>query len=108
MSDEKKKCDHNQVVLGPELPGTGLNVAIRHVDGDTRAILARRVSDGDPIPPGSEVLMGRRSGDVIDIHGTFRTPEAPSAHAGPARVTSQAYRSGWDSIFGGRQAAGSA
>lgn len=34
-------------------------------------------------------------------------PERPLGHKGPARVTTEAYRGGWDLIFGGKRGGGS-
>ena len=110
MTDEKK-CDHNQIHLGPEIPGTGMRFALRHVNGETTPVIARPIADGQALPPGTQIATGNWTGNVIDVHETFRVPGvAPQseAHHGPAKVTSDAYRAGWDSIFGGRQPAGSA
>jgi len=52
------------------------------------------------LPPHWGVVVNR-DGDVVDVHSP--ADECPSdigSDDGPAKVNSDAYRSGWDSIFG--------
>lgn len=99
MGDEHK-CDSGaEIVIGPEV-GEGQRLAIRHTeDHQIEAGVIRQVKDGESLPEDSfhvEQIEGNRY--------KYTKVERP----GPARVTTPAYRDGWDRIFGGKQAVGQA
>jgi len=57
-----------------------------------------------------EVLVPRQAGgEVAAKPEGSEVKQLPAAsHKGPARVTNEAYRGGWDAIFGGRRGPGQA
>ena len=80
------------VLLGPETPSGHVPFIRQH--GDTLSGgLARVVEDGEPIWTSEELLaLERIEGDVYKA-STIYAPK------GPSKVTSNAYRNGWDTIF---------
>lgn len=69
----------------------------------------RPLRQGRPIQGELVRLTPRQEGSrLFDVDVLYEPPRAP-AHAGPAHVTSEHYRHGWDEIFGrtdGRQRGG--
>jgi hypothetical protein len=122
MSDDNKKddcCGKDMLVPGPDL-GNGYRAFSRHMPDHTVVQgVMRPLKDGEPIMSGGVfALTPRNDGtpvcDVkpIDIPGL---PEpmcdcacSGEGHAGPARVSTPAFRSGWDRIFGGEPEVGKA
>lgn len=85
MSDEKKPS-----VVYPVLGTPKGMVAVRD-HGDHRELVGlTRAEEGKPIL-GEAVSLRRREDGAFDCQ---------VLHAGPAKVTSAAYRSGWDATFG--------
>lgn len=88
-------CGHgDEVFLGPRLFGDA-RLAVRHTSNhDVVPCIASPVVDGRPLDDHGEVVaLERISKDRYAITGSYRT--------GPARVTSNAYRDGWDRVFSG-------
>jgi len=55
--------------------------------------------DGDPIVPNTELLKIEKNPDGgLSCETIWSPDDAPST--GPTKVTSPAYRSGWDAIWG--------
>lgn len=99
MSDEKKtetektkksECTHVGEV--ERLPG-GL-AAVHCPDHVTRIARNIEPSEGRPLPPSCLIAC---EGRVVGM-----VPGAP-VQAGPARVSSEAFRSGWERTFGQRE-----
>lgn len=97
----------NPCKLGERAIPTGLStlhgdeVCVHHAtDHETQLVELRSVVEGEPMPEGAIGCMTR-----LD-DGTYGP--VPASHAGPARVTSEAYRVGWDRLFGGRHEVGRA
>lgn len=108
---EQKKCSEGDVIeLGPPVadaePGT--HVFKRHTAdheiqigvGKLEPISQRK--EGKPFAPG-EILCRRRDDGRFNVEqimpGSSESSESGEA-SGPAMVTSDAYRTGWDAIFG--------
>jgi len=94
-SDDCKSGD--TLIMGPSVDGAGSRICIRHLpDHEIELGVVRPLRDGQPIASGSEVVslehLGGSEYSVEHIYG------------GPAKVTSDAYRAGWDRIFGRGQA----
>lgn len=68
--------------------------------GSIVPVLARCLHEGDPIYPGE--MVGHRTAD-----GRYEVVGA-NARSGPAKVSTDEYRSGWDHIFGDKQEVGQA
>ena len=66
--------------------------------------MTRRAEDGKP--QHHELVSLTKTSDgtgEYDIKSVYKPASAPSA--GPAKVSSDAYRSGWETIFGAKRAA---
>jgi hypothetical protein len=84
------------VILGPPV-GDATHLAVRCEDGgDPEPILVNLVPESKAGP--TVPLMEHVAGPVYKLSG----------RKGPAKVASNAYRSGWDNIFGRRQTVGQA
>lgn len=72
----------------------------RSADAPVEAGLLRGLREGQPIV-GEVVKLTQTdaASPVLDVDVQVPAPAA-LAHKGPTRVTSDAYRSGWDEIFG--------
>lgn len=101
MTDDSKKCPLGERVypIG-EVPEDGSpGIAVRHHEGcQLDLVPIRRRQPG-------ESAEGWCAGSP-NPDGSFSP--TPTGHAGPARVTSDAFRSGWDRLFGGKQEVGQA
>jgi hypothetical protein len=97
MSDDKKERHPDAGIVSFPL---GLNAAqgsggwipavMTQDDGSQTLGAARTIADGQPLTPGSSLLL--RESD-----GRFRAVDLD--HVGPAKVTSRVYREGYDRIF---------
>jgi len=103
--DGKGTCPDGDVVsLGPDLGG--VRPYIRHrPDHTIQAGVARCVPDGESLDKEGIYHLRQREGrNEYDVE-----PVSPStARSGPAKVTSNAYRTGWDNIFGAKTPVGQA
>jgi hypothetical protein len=101
MSDHQEKPGRDSVEFGPDI-GDGTHASIRHrPDGTLEFGAARIVKQGENIA-GSHIVFATRAEDgQFDIVDELdMTEAAPSERgAGPAKVTTDAYRDGWDRIF---------
>lgn len=105
VADEKKRlgCPEADVIaLGRALPN-GDVMAIRHKSDHTMETGILGISrEGEVPPPGAEMVqLKHRAGNEYEVTETV-------ASSGPPMVNSSAYRSNWDTIFGGRQTVGQA
>ena len=100
--DEKKK-DHGFLIKGPQVSETEQAVVRVGPDGLKTGTISKLgdVSDKEP----SSLIRTEQIGDS-PIYTV--TDEFPSTTGGPALVNSQAFKDGWDSIFGQKQTVGQA
>ncbi len=56
------------------------------------------IEDGKPIPEGYELLAMKKIKD-----SPWMETEVLYSNKGPAKVNNQAYRNGWDAIFGSKK-----
>lgn len=100
MADDEKK---DIVHLGPEL-SDGTHPYLRE-QGDqlTGGFVSkpRRCREGEALHGSGIIMKHRGPGPSFNVVGEWDVPAAtPSESKGPAKVTSDAYRAGWDNIFG--------
>lgn len=92
MSEEKLDCRDTAIFVGPD-------VAIIHDENHEAHIgTCAPIAEGQPVPPGALLIEseeGKPYGRVI-----WRSPSGENKHDGPSRVSTRAYRSGWDRTFG--------
>jgi hypothetical protein len=105
MADDnpKRPCDRgDEIKLGPHLGG-GFRPAIRHMADHEQTIgIVRPVREGEALT-GNEFRIEPKD----PANGVFhvRPPHVEGAGGRPAKVTSDEYRKGWDSIFGKQEIA---
>ena len=92
------------VLLGPPpADGAGVHV-IRAREARIETGELRAIQEGRPIAGEIVTLTPRESNpricDVTDSYSPKGATTAQLGHKGPAKVASDAYREGWDEIFG--------
>jgi len=93
----RKDCAH--IVQGPDASGSSL--MLRHGHGHTTVGTLTPCRDGKPVHPEAELVnVEERPDGSLSCETLWSPDDAPSASTGPAKVTSPAYRSGWDAIWG--------
>jgi hypothetical protein len=104
--DKKFEKDDEYVVAGPALPN-GNTLALHHTKENQYIIgeITHQV-DGKSLPDKTLLLESNPGTPYFNILGTVG--EMKKLASGPAMVTSDAYRSGWDNVFGNRQTVGQA
>jgi len=119
MADDDKKPDcpganRDVLHLGPELPG-GFHPYIRHRPGcsvESGIIKARPDHGNDEAMPNCDGILRLSSTgapNTFDVESLYeRDAQVASAHSGPAKVSTDAYRDGWDRIFGAPKVVGQA
>jgi hypothetical protein len=101
--DKPPKCeDGDMMSVGPDLGG--VRPFIRHTaDHRIEAGLAKVTEPGAPMPENALLLKHRAGTSLYDVHPL----EGGSDHKnGPAQVATDAYRTGWDNIFGKKPTVG--
>ena len=97
------------VILGPPTAdGAGVHV-LRAREEKVEIGELRALEEGRPIV-GEVVMLAPRKDNprVCDVKDSYRAPGSPGAtaltiaHKGPAKVSTEAYREGWDEIFGNK------
>ena len=90
------------VLLGPPTAdGAGVHV-LRARDERIEAGELRALQEGRPISGEVLTLKPRESNPhLCDVTASY-APPAQLGHKGPAKVATQAYRKGWDEIFGAK------
>lgn len=99
MSDDCKCQD--EILVGPQIAPDGSCVCLRHTDEHQVGLgVMRPIEDGKPVLNGEVVSLQRIEGDRYAVTTLY--------HAGPSKVSTPAYRDGWDRIFGKEQEVGQA
>lgn len=90
-------------VRGPSEDGAGIDV-VRVTGDEVSAGQLRAVKDGQPIRGELVKLSPRADSErLFDVETLAKPSELGSRGKGPAKVASDAYRDGWDNIFGARK-----
>ncbi len=89
---ENEKGREFMVEAGHDADGNRIGLRVRS-DGTTEYQRVVPLVEGKPIHGEIVSLVG--DGPVYEIQGSV------SSHKGPARVSSEKYKNGWDRIFGG-------
>ena len=96
------------VILGPPTAdGAGVHV-LRARDEKVEVGELRALEEGRPIVGEIVTLAPRKDNPrVCDVKDSYRAPSSAGAaaalalaHKGPAKISTEAYRDGWDEIFG--------
>jgi hypothetical protein len=106
------ECDgKDTLVAGPPL-SNGYRPFIRHkADHSVIEGIMRPVREGENLTHGVMAIQSRNDGTPICDVEEVSIPGLPASdaccecsegHDGPARVTTDKYRNGWDRIFGGK------
>jgi hypothetical protein len=110
MADDNDECPgkgKDLVRLGDPV-GERVCPFIRHkADCSIQTGFLRKARDGEPLSAGA-VQLGNPQGDGVYEVLDEVAPVVALDHSGPAQVASDAYRDGWDGIFGKRQPVGEA
>jgi hypothetical protein len=109
VADEKKTDNHSDVIaVGPVLPNGDITF-VRQREEDTGTVIEsgtmRVLPEGPPEDKPDDVSDVLRISHLQD--NLYRVDEVVHK-GGPAMVNSAAYKSGWDTIFGGTQTVGQA
>lgn len=105
-----EKHDHDHVQVVATTPGGDL-LGVRCNHGEREIVQLRRTQDGQPIQ-GELMRLRKPEGESTpaghyNVESLYKRPDSP-APAGPSKVATDAYRSGWDTIFGNKKATPSA
>ena len=96
------------VILGPPTAdGAGIHV-LRAREEKVEVGELRALEEGRPIVGEIVTLAPRKDNPrVCDVKDSYRAPSSAAAttalalaHKGPAKISTEAYRDGWDEIFG--------
>lgn len=103
-ADERRPSGSREdvVILGPPTAdGAGVHV-LRAREARLEAGELRALQQGRPIVGEVVTLVPRKDNPrICDVSDSYKPPTtAMSVHKGPANVATDAYRDGWDDIFG--------
>ena len=102
MSDAVAKDKATDVVLlgPPTADGGGVHV-LRAREEKLETGELRALQEGRPITGEVVTLTPRKDNPrVCDVTDSYRPTTMAIAHKGPANVATDAYRDGWDEVFG--------
>jgi hypothetical protein len=104
MTDKNDKMDI--AFLGPETPTGRRVVRMRGTQENPEVSLGelRPIKEGEPIYGDVVSLHRRGNSDVCTVETVIEHPlkAKPREAHGPAMVATEAYRDGWDRVFGGK------
>lgn len=111
MSEEKKEknpdgssCDGGEyVVAGPQLPDGGYAAIHHRPDHSVTAGAVYKMESRTPMSDDTVLVQSVDGSNRMEVIGTVG-----DLKKGPAKVTSDAYRKGWDGIFGKKPTVGQA
>jgi len=90
--DDKKECDDKDFVIPTLILDDGTYVGVRHrPNHDAELCKMIPMKDAESVPAGIELSFRNKDG-IYEI-------VSPGLKNGPARVTTNKYRKGWDNIF---------
>jgi hypothetical protein len=100
MPDKKNEpCTHgDEMVVGPSMVD-GKRCYVRHTSNhEIQVGIVSPTSEGAPVGDNVVVLERQGDGPVYSVRPLFEERRT----SGPAKVTTPAYRKGWETIFGAR------
>lgn len=102
MTEPSEPSNEMMLVLGET--DNGDVVGLHAADGEVAPTLLRPVEEGRPLDQKLVRLSERPESaalfDVETLYDPVNESRSPT-HAGPARVATSAYKSGWERVFGG-------
>ena len=102
---KQKESTDEFVVAGPELPN-GNTLALHHSKDNVYTIGEITQVNGKSLPDETLILKNCCGTPYFNVLGSVG--EIKKLAAGPAKVTSDAYRVGWEGIFGNSKTIGQA
>jgi hypothetical protein len=105
--NENHKCDcSDELIAGPET-SQGVRPFIRHTrDHKIVGGVMATAKEGRPINSGGELVqLTHIDGDRFKVESLYGEPSHSEECScpGPSKVATEAYRSGWDRIFGNKE-----
>lgn len=101
-NEDREKEPDVVLLCSPTADGEGVN-ALRARKNRVELAEIRPLKEGQPVVAGEVARLKPREEmpGVCDVEVTYEVPRPPtsSAHAGPPRISSAAYRQNWDSAF---------
>jgi hypothetical protein len=95
--DDRDCAGDEFVIPGPMLPD-GSRECLRHAaDHSVQRGFMRPLEDGKPLREDAVLLERREGTPFFDIVGSVA-----EIRKGPSKAVSNAYRKGWDAVFGGK------
>jgi hypothetical protein len=97
-SGDDRECAGDEFVIpGPPLPDGG-RLCLRHsADHSVRQGVMRPLESGKPLSEDAILLEPRAGTPLFDVVGSVA-----DMRKGPSKVVTNAYRKGWDAVFGGK------
>lgn len=96
-SDDKACAGDEFIIPGPHLPD-GSRMCLRHApDHGVRQGVMRPLENGRPLSEDAVLLEPREGTPFYNIVGSVADMKK-----GPSKVVTNAYRKGWDAVFGGK------
>jgi hypothetical protein len=92
----------DQLLLGPQVTPEGGRAFIRRQPHQVSSGVCRPLKHGEVLM-GDVVKLERVEGDLYNVVENLPSMTSPQA-SGPAMVSSDAYRSGWENVFGAKKA----
>lgn len=94
-ADDRECAGDEFVIPGPPLPDGG-RLCLRHsADHSVRQGIMRPLESGKPISDDTILLEPREGTPLFNVVGSVS-----EMRKGPSKVVSNAYRRGWDEVFG--------
>jgi len=90
--------------IGPPVNAAGGRAFYRvKKDGEVETGVANYIPEGEPLQPNQDILKVEHCGPglAFRVKDEFST-DAKGNRSGPAQVNSEAFKDGWDRIFGSR------
>ncbi len=95
MSEEENAGRDMAFIIGPQSPDGSIPALRVNEDGVTVGYFTL-LRDGESLSGREVISLGKRNGPGYEVETLYDGRTSPG---GPAMVNSQAFRSGWDSVF---------
>jgi hypothetical protein len=102
-SDEHLACEGDEYVLpGPTLPNGNQLILHHHEDHTITHGVIRPRREGAPLDDSTILFEPREGTPLYNVVGTVGELKRGEVRKGPSKAVSNAYRKGWDSVFGNK------